>query len=335
MISLLFSLFSSTSFFLIPSSAGVPIKDPTVVDKLFNIKKFSACFFIKACSKVSKAVHAGPMIEESTRSGSLKSHRDFVEEIFLPSLKFEGKRAHHLVVDSMIGPDFPANLQAIKVLGEGTFGKTVLVRDTLQPHQTPFVIKIFKGARDLEDGDKVSSLEMVKNEWMILRDKAVDLAYGDIIRDRQTGRFFIPMKYVEGERLVDRWKKDLQVKKFRLATSSKRTGNHIAPTFLNLHEPLTNDEANQIIFQLTKEIDKLHQAGIVHGDLAARNIILSKNLKPTMIDYGRARYAHFDEDYSDDIAYFISHIPETNIRQVLEMRKADSTLPTKHWDLFM
>eukprot|EP00020_Sapocribrum_chincoteaguense_P000044 CAMPEP_0170747056 /NCGR_PEP_ID=MMETSP0437-20130122/9124_1 /TAXON_ID=0 /ORGANISM="Sexangularia sp." /LENGTH=334 /DNA_ID=CAMNT_0011085819 /DNA_START=157 /DNA_END=1158 /DNA_ORIENTATION=+ len=52
---------------------------------------------------------------------------------------------------------------------------------------------------------------------------------------------------------------------------------------------LTGDEQRRIILGVAKGLDHLHQEGVVHRDIAARNILLDHNMKALITDFGMAR----------------------------------------------
>ena len=68
---------------------------------------------------------------------------------------------------------------------------------------------------------------------------------------------------------------------------------------LKLRDVLTPELCKQV----GKEIFKLHEANIVHGDLTTSNMILSQN-KVFLIDFGLAQYSEKIEDKAVDIHLF-------------------------------
>ena len=48
-------------------------------------------------------------------------------------------------------------------------------------------------------------------------------------------------------------------------------------------------EAEQLVFDLFDALEAVHDAGLIHGDIKAENILLTKKGKPVLIDFGTAR----------------------------------------------
>jgi len=51
-------------------------------------------------------------------------------------------------------------------------------------------------------------------------------------------------------------------------------------------EPLPEQEAKNLFRQIIKAVKHTHKKGFVHGDLKLENIMITKNLKPKLIDFG-------------------------------------------------
>ena len=63
---------------------------------------------------------------------------------------------------------------------------------------------------------------------------------------------------------------------------------------IRLKDYLENGEINKALkfcFQLGKLIGKLHKNGIIHGDLTTSNVILTKDWKMFMVDFGLGFYS--------------------------------------------
>ena len=70
------------------------------------------------------------------------------------------------------------------------------------------------------------------------------------------------------------------------------------------------EKALKLCFQLGKLIGKLHLKGIVHGDLTTSNIILTKDWKMFMVDFGLGFYSTEVEDYGVDL-YLLKQVFES------------------------
>jgi len=66
---------------------------------------------------------------------------------------------------------------------------------------------------------------------------------------------------------------------------------------LNKMEPRKRDE---VCYKIGKLVAKLHEAGIMHGDLTTSNMILSKN-EVFLIDFGLGKFSHAIEDQAVDL----------------------------------
>lgn len=162
----------------------------------------------------------------------------------------------HLIKDPLLNRDFPSHLQALAKLGDGAYARSFLVRDRTSGTLQPFVLKAF----GVKDRGWVTSSEMIHREWEMINNPAVNLGAGEIIRT-SNGKEYLPMKYVKGRE----WQ--------------------------TIMYSLDRSENIRISQKLREEIERLHSAGIVHGDLAARNVVVDEiTHHPTIIDYGMARY---------------------------------------------
>ena len=173
-----------------------------------------------------------------------------------------------LISDPLIDKFFPKNLQVIKIMGEGSYGRVFLVRDIIT--EQVFVLKAY-GVRGKEAG-YFTTPEMIENEWKIINNHAVNLGHGPIIVNGN--KRYLPMRYVEGEVWTSKFDK------FKHPES---------------------DHMNKVIERRVKrQIEKLHEAGIVHGDLATRNVLVNQDLQPTIIDYGFAKFSSSEIDQLED-----------------------------------
>ena len=197
----------------------------------------------------------------------------------------------HLVADEMLDHTFPKYLQAINVLGQGAYGRTFLVKDVRDPAETLFVIKAF-GVKKNSIGFH-SSEEMIKRDWRMIDNPAVDLSYGEGLIKTRSGKLFLPMKYVAG----DKW----NVKQGWMGwVASLWSGKRF----------FTQDENVEIVQKVTALMQKLHKAQIVHNDVAPRNVIIKPGtLEPVLIDYGMAKYATKQQDYDLDFLMFSLKLP--------------------------
>lgn len=105
-----------------------------------------------------------------------------------------------------------------------------------------------------------------------------------------TGKEKIEMEFIEGDLLKDAFDK------------------------------LEKNKRTEILKKIGKEIRKLHDSGIIHGDLTTANIIL-KNSEPFFIDFGLGFFSDKEEDKAVDIYL---------LKQVIESKHYDLSEEFKH-----
>ena len=165
-----------------------------------------------------------------------------------------------------------------KVIGYGGFGVTYLAWDTVL--QIKVAIKeylpsefstramgqsqvtVFSGDKTIQfaDGmgkflDEAKRLAKFRNESGIVR-----------IFDsfNENGTAYIVMEYLRGETLAERLERE-----------------HTIPV----------EEAIQMLMPIIESLDKVHEEGIIHRDIAPDNIFLTEDGEVKLIDFGAARYA--------------------------------------------
>lgn len=160
-------------------------------------------------------------------------------------------------------------------LGEGSFGKTVLLND-------PFIDEVFVAKKyepdvDSEDEKKrffKSFLDEIKIMYKLNHHNIVRIynyyAYENIL----TG--FILMEYIDGDR-IDDWIEECS-------------------------KGLKTTTSNDIFIQLIDAFDYLQQHGIIHRDIREGNILIDKNDVVKVIDFGIGKVIHPGEN-SDDSLY--------------------------------
>lgn len=160
-------------------------------------------------------------------------------------------------------------------LGEGSFGKTVLLND-------PFIDEVFVAKKyepdvDSEDEKKrffKSFLDEIKIMYKLNHHNIVRIynyyAYENIL----TG--FILMEYIDGDR-IDDWIEECS-------------------------KGLKTTTSNDIFIQLIDAFDYLQQHGIIHRDIREGNILIDKNDVVKVIDFGIGKNIQPGEN-SDDSLY--------------------------------
>lgn len=102
-------------------------------------------------------------------------------------------------------------------------------------------------------------LNQANREYNFLKDPVIDLAIPGSNPFRHEGISFIPMKQVSGTQ------------------------------WLSIENKLTRDQESTLIDRGIKKLKRMHQAGIIHGDAALRNIIVDlEKMDVVFVDFGRA-----------------------------------------------
>lgn len=86
---------------------------------------------------------------------------------------------------------------------------------------------------------------------------------------RANGTAYMVMEFLDGETIAQRLKREKQI---------------------------PPDEAVNIVTVAAQALSRVHAAGLLHRDIAPDNIILTKNYKVKLIDFGSARYSSVDSE---------------------------------------
>ena len=71
-----------------------------------------------------------------------------------------------------------------------------------------------------------------------------------------------------------------------------------------------------IVEKLGEQVAKLHEAGIVHGDLTTSNVIVAEGDRPFIIDFGLAERSGHDLDMAVDVHLFLRSLESTHPEHV-------------------
>lgn len=176
-----------------------------------------------------------------------------------------------------VGDDLHGNYTVGRVLGTGGFGITYLCMDRRysricaikeyfpgewvkrMPQSKRVVLADSKYRENYRHG-----MDVFLNEAKILyglRDNNVVVNVSDFFQENQTA--YLVMEYIEGESLAQ----------------------HIQ----RLQKPLSYEEANRMIFQIASALTSIHQKGLLHRDISPDNIMLTKDGRMKLIDFGATR----------------------------------------------
>ena len=176
-----------------------------------------------------------------------------------------------------------------RVLGQGGFGITYLAQD----YQTKGLVAIkeylpteFAGrttgtyAVQVYSGDRRENFEYGKEQFLAEAKTLAEFIGNDhIVRIysyfEEYGTAYLAMEYIDGESL------DKYVRRF---------GGR-----------LTVEQANELLIPVMEALDWVHSKGIVHRDIAPDNIIVTKDGRAKLIDFGAARYSTGEKSKSLDV----------------------------------
>ena len=176
-----------------------------------------------------------------------------------------------------------------RVLGQGGFGITYLAQD----YQTKGLVAIkeylpteFAGrttgtyAVQVYSGDRRENFEYGKEQFLAEAKTLAEFIGNDhIVRIysyfEEYGTAYLAMEYIGGESL-DKY--------------MRRFGGR-----------LTVEQANELLIPVMEALDWVHSKGIVHRDIAPDNIIVTKDGRAKLIDFGAARYSTGEKSKSLDV----------------------------------
>ena len=163
--------------------------------------------------------------------------------------------------------------KVISTLGSGGMGHVYLVED-IELYNQVLALKIIR--EDLAEDQSV--FNRFRSEVLIAR----SLVHPGIVQvydlaKAKEGFYYITMEYVEGQTL----KTKLEGQKKEVSSTMASAG--MAKPFFYF------EEISTILQQLLQAISYAHQNGVIHRDIKPANIILTKDNKVKLLDFGTAR----------------------------------------------
>ncbi len=148
------------------------------------------------------------------------------------------------------------NIKIKKIIGEGTFGKVYLIQNNKT--RQLYAMKIINKKNLSEDNIKKTKRELdiltsISHPNIIKVYKALEIEYA----------FLIIMEYIKTGDLYD---------------------------YIYKNKKLSNEESALIFYQVFSTIEFLHLNKIVHRDIKPENILILKNKKIKLIDFGLCNY---------------------------------------------
>lgn len=81
-------------------------------------------------------------------------------------------------------------------------------------------------------------------------------------------------------------------------------------SYLEEKGKLSVEEAEKIVLPIMKSLQKVHEAGLIHRDIAPDNIFLTTDGRVKLLDFGAARYASATHSRSLSVIYKPGYAPE-------------------------
>ena len=84
--------------------------------------------------------------------------------------------------------------------------------------------------------------------------------------------------------------------------------------YLDMHGVFTFDEALELVAPAIKALERVHDKGVIHGDISPSNIMRLNNGEIKILDFGTARSESGDESYNASVMLKPGYAPEEQYR---------------------
>jgi formylglycine-generating enzyme required for sulfatase activity/tRNA A-37 threonylcarbamoyl transferase component Bud32 len=202
----------------------------------------------------------------SNEKTQVNAHRSELDSTSPSSLGDSQTQIGELVVDGedlndgLELTDLTARYTVVKRLGQGGMGEVLLANDNRLKRQV--AIKRIRG----EQARSRSALQRFLTEAQAI----AALNHPNVVQVYDYGRDqegpFLIMEYVDGQSLLERCRDN----------------------------PMPMDEAVEITCELLSGLGRAHEQGIIHRDIKPANILLTKEGKPKLTDFGLAKQTTAD-----------------------------------------
>ena len=176
-----------------------------------------------------------------------------------------------------------------RVLGQGGFGITYVAFDSQS--QSRVAIKEFFPT------DFVSRDIGTKNVELLSRDHQADYEYGkqQFLNEAKTLIEFVGNEHIIGIRSY------FEENGTAYFAMEYVEGVNLKQYMEQYGGPLPINEANKILLPIMEALQWVHSKGIIHRDIAPDNIMIRRDLKAKLIDFGAARYSTGEKSKSLDV----------------------------------
>ncbi len=90
----------------------------------------------------------------------------------------------------------------------------------------------------------------------------------------------------------------LQIDLQEFSISMSYVEGEVARTYL---DDMPNRDRTEILHEIGRQIGKMHESGLVHGDMTTSNIVISKDIVPFILDFGMSSHSTDAEDRGTDL----------------------------------
>ena len=153
--------------------------------------------------------------------------------------------------------------RALKVIGQGGFGKTFLAQDESKPSQPRCVIKqfLYNDPATLREAQRLFEQEALRLDDLGKHPQIPEL----LAHCEQEGRQYLVQEFVDGENLLQ---------------ELKRRG------------ALSEAEVRDVLGQVLRVLDYIHRWQVIHRDIKPENIMRRRSDQQlVLVDFGAAKYA--------------------------------------------
>lgn len=226
-------------------------EEPVVVVQRRKAKDIDIQAIIARANQIANSEAAVKAVILNEKSGKAVGMLPLIDHLDQDLEKVTLKAGNYATLSPKFFPGH--KFEFIRVLGKGGYGEAYLLKD--RQSQSLLVLK-----KDNRIATK-DILEKAVIEYDILSDPSVRLSVDGFKPFIFGSTVYTPMMFIQGQSWLS----------------------------MIINRLLSPTQIQEIREKVWVSLGSLHRAGIVHNDAAARNVIITPNLEPILIDYGLAR----------------------------------------------